>query len=290
MAFAKLSAALLACNDARPQTMASPEPPRARGITAPETHKQLAKHFKALKLPAFLREYEGQARQSAAEGLDYAGFLLRLAEHEVTERHRSLIEKRIRDAQFPTLRRLGEFDFASIPALDKSAVLELARCNYITHRQNIIAVGGHGTGKTHIAVALGLAACEKGLSVCFATAASVVRMLVEAQNERRLSRLQHRLATCQLLIIDELGYVPLSRSGGELLFEVFSQRCERGATMITSNLPVDQWVRVFGCEQLTEALLDRLTYQCHLVEFHGESYRLKHGRGPSAPRLVDASQ
>src|SRR3954447_24260746 len=111
MAFAKLSAALLACNDARPQTMASPEPPRARGITAPETHKHLARHFKALKLPAFLREYEGLARQCAVDGLDYAGFLLRLTDHEVTERQRRLIERRVRDAQFPTLKRLGEFDF-----------------------------------------------------------------------------------------------------------------------------------------------------------------------------------
>jgi DNA replication protein DnaC len=287
MAFAKLSAALLACDDARPPVMSAPEPPLSRldlASAAPETHKLLSHLFKALKLHVFQREYDKVARRCAAEGLDYSGFLLRLAELEVSERQQLLIERRIRDAQFPALKRLDSFDFAAVPALDKGAVLELARCDYITRRENVIATGEHGTGKTHVAVALGLAACEKGLSVGFFTAASLVRALVEAQNERRLSRLQHRLATCQLLIIDELGYVPLSRSGGELLFEVCSQRCERGATMITSNLPIDRWIHVFGCERLTGALLDRLTHHVHLLDMRGESYRLKHGK-----RLPQAS-
>lgn len=283
MAFAKLSAALLACDNPRPPAMPAPEPAHPRlalSSAAPETHKLLAHFFKALKLHVFQREYDRVARQCAADGQDYSGFLLRLAELELTERNRLLIERRIREANFPARKRLDGFDFAAMPALDSSAILELARCDYIARRENVIAIGGHGTGKTHIAVALGMAACEKGLSVSFSTAASLVRALVEAQNERRLSRLQHRLATCQLLIIDELGYVPLSRSGGELLFEVFSQRCERGATMITSNLPVDEWTGVFGCERLTGALLDRLTHCVHLLDMHGESYRARHGKGP----------
>jgi DNA replication protein DnaC len=300
MSFAKLSAALLACNDAPRPVMPAAEPSPARldlSSASSETHKLLAHLFKTLKLHVFQREYDRVARQCAAEGLDYSGFLLRLAELEATERNRLLVERRIRDAQFPALKSLDSFDFTAMPALDKGAVLELARCNYITRRENVIAIGEHGTGKTHVAVGLGLAACEKGLSVGFMTAASLVRALIEAQNERRLSRLQHRLASYQLLIIDELGYVPLSPGGGELLFEVFSQRCERGATMITSNLPIDEWTRVFGCERLTGALLDRLTYHCHLLELRGESYRSKNGqtlsnrgnpveREPPGPHLV----
>jgi DNA replication protein DnaC len=283
MAFAKLSAALLACNDARLPLPPAPEPlpSRVASAASPETHRLLAHLFKSLKLHVFQREYDAVARLCAAEGVDHSGFLLRLAELEVIERNRLLVERRIRDAQFPALKRLDSFDFTAIPGLDKSAVLELARCDYINCRENVIAVGEHGTGKTHIAVALGLAACEKGLSVGFTTAGSMARALIEAQNERRLSRLQHRMASYQLLIVDELGYVPISQAGGELLFEVFSQRCERGATMITSNLPVDEWVRVFGCERLTGALLDRLTHHVHLLEMRGESYRLKHKRLPN---------
>jgi DNA replication protein DnaC len=293
MAFAKLSAGLLACNDAPRPAMPAAEPSPARpalSSASPETHKLLAHLFKALKLHVFQREYDRVARQCAAEGLDYSGFLLRLAELEATERNRLLVERRIRDAQFPALKSLDSFDFSAIPALDKGAVLELAWCNYVTRRENVIAIGEHGTGKTHVAVGLGLAACERGLSVGFTTAASLVRALIEAQNERRLSRLQHRLASYHLLIIDELGYVPLPPGGGELLFEVFSQRCERGATMITSNLPIDQWTPVFRCERLTGALLDRLTHHCHLLEFRGESYRLKHGTRPQLAGRVNAAE
>ena len=293
MAFAKLSAGLLACNDAPRPAMPAPEPSPARldlSSASSETHKLLAHLFKTLKLHVFQREYDRVARQCAAEGLDYSGFLLRLAELEATERNRLLVERRIRDAQFLALKRLDSFDFSAIPALDKGAVLELARCNYITRRENVIAIGEHGTGKTHVAIGLGLAACEKGLSVGFGTAASLARALVEAQNERRLARLHHRLASCQLLIVDELGYVPLSPGGAELLFEVFSHRGERGSTMVTSNLPIDQWTRVFGCERLTGALLDRLTHHVHLLDMHGESYRLKNSKRPQPAGLVDAAE
>ena len=154
------------------------------------------------------------------------------------------------------------------------AVLELARCDYIERRENIIAVGNSGTGKSHIALGLGLAACQKGLSVGFITAAALVHGLIEARDEKRLVRLQRQLAGYKLLIIDELGYVPLSPTGAELLFEVFSQRYERGSTMVTSNLPFDEWTSVFGSERLTGALLDRLTHHVHILEMNGDSYRL----------------
>ena len=152
--------------------------------------------------------------------------------------------------------------------------MELARSEYVERRENIIAVGNSGTGKTHVGLGLGLAACQKGLSVGFTTAAALAHELIEARDEKRLLRLQRQYTAYKLLIIDELGYVPLSQTGAELLFEVFSQRYERGATLVTSNLPFDEWTSVFGSERLTGALLDRLTHHVHILEMNGESYRL----------------
>lgn len=238
----------------------------------------LTHHLKALKLPTFLREHDKLARQCATEGVDHTGYLLRLAELELLDRERRLIERRIRQARFPTVKSLDSFDFAAIPALNRMLVLELARCDYIERRENVIALGPSGTGKTHVALGLGLAACQKGLSVGFTTAAALVHELLEARDERRLLRLQKQLAAYRLLIIDELGYVPLSPSGAELLFEVFSQRYERGSVLVTSNLPFDEWTSVFGSERLTGALLDRLTHHVHILEMNGESYRLKTSR------------
>jgi DNA replication protein DnaC len=238
----------------------------------------LAHHLKALKLPTFLREYDKLAQQCAAEGVDHPRYLLRLAELELIDRERRTVERRIKEARFPTVKSLDSFDFAAIPSLNKALVLELVRCEYIARRENVIAVGNSGTGKTHIALGLGLAACQKGLSVGFTTAAAIVHELIEARDEKRLLRLQRQLAAYKLLIIDELGYVPLSATGAELLFEVFSQRYERGSTLVTSNLPFDEWTGVFGSERLTGALLDRLTHHVHILEINGDSYRLKQSK------------
>jgi DNA replication protein DnaC len=181
----------------------------------------LTHHLKALKLPTFVREHDKLARQCAAEGVDHTTYLLRLAELELLDRERRLVERRIRQARFPAVKSLDSFDFAAIPSLNKLLVLELARCAYIERRENVIALGNSGTGKTHVALGLGLAACQKGLSVGFITAAALVHQLLEARDERRLLRLQKQLASHQLLIVDELGYVPLSTTGAELLFESF---------------------------------------------------------------------
>ena len=161
-------------------------------------------------------------------------------------------------------------------------MLELARCEYIDKYQNIIALGPGGTGKTHVAPGLGLAACQKGLKVRFITAASLVHELIEAVDERRLQRFQKQLTSQNLLIIDELGFVPLSKTGAELLFEVISQRYERGSIIITSNLPFDEWTEIFGSERLTGALLDRLTHHVHILEMNGDSFRLKQSRNARA--------
>ena len=238
----------------------------------------LAHHLKALRLPSFLREHDKLARRCAAEGVDHTGFLLRLAELELLDREGRMVERRIRQARFPAVKGLDGFDFAAIPSLNKMLVLELARGEYVERRENVIALGNSGTGKTHVALGLGLAACQKGMSVGFTTAAALVHELLEARDEKRLLRLQKQLAAHRLLIIDELGYVPLSSAGAELLFEVFSQRYERGSTLVTSNLPFDEWTAVFGAERLTGALLDRLTHHVHILEMNGESYRLKASR------------
>ena len=238
----------------------------------------LAHHLRQLKLPTVLREYEKVAAEAAREGLDHVRFLLRLVELELIDRERRMVERRIRAARFPAVKSFDTFDFAAIPSLNKPLVLELARCEYVVARDNIIALGNSGTGKTHVCLALGLAACQRGLSIAFATAAGLVHQLMEARDEKRLLRLQAQLAAVKLLIVDELGYVPLSQTGAELLFEVFSQRHERGSTIVTSNLPFDEWTSVFGNQRLTGALLDRLTHHVHILEMNGESYRLKQSR------------
>jgi DNA replication protein DnaC len=250
----------------------------------------LGHHLKALKLPTFLREYDKLARQCATEGVDHTGYLLRLSELELLERERRMIERRIRQARFPAVKSLDSFDFGVMPSLNKMLVLELSRCSYVERRENVIALGNSGTGKTHVALGLGLAACQKGLAVGFTTAAALVHELLEARDERRLLRLQRQLAGYKLLIVDELGYVPLSPSGAELLFEVFSQRYERGAMIVTSNLPFDEWTAVFGSERLTGAILDRLTHHVHLLEMNGESYRLRTSQQRRQAALVADQQ
>ena len=234
----------------------------------------LEHHLKQLRLPTVLREYDKVAGECARDGVDHPRYLLRLLELELIDRERRLVERRIRQARFPATKSLDSFVFTAIPSLNKMLVLELARCAYILRRENIIALGNSGTGKSHVALGLGLAACQRGFSVLFTTAAQLVHQLMEARDEKRLLRLQRELQAARLLIIDELGYVPLSPTGAELLFEVFSQRYETGSTIVTSNLPFEEWTAVLGSERLTGALLDRLTHHVHILAMNGESYRL----------------
>ena len=238
----------------------------------------LEHHLKQLRLPTFLREYDKVARQCAAESADYPRYLLRLAELELLDRERRATERRIQQARFPVVKSLDTFEFMALPSVNKALVLELARCEFLLRRENVLLLGNSGTGKTHLALALGLAACQKGHRVRFTTAAAMVHELMEAKDEKRLLRFQKQMASYELLVVDELGFVPLSKSGAELLFEVFSQRYERGSTMVTSNLPFQEWTEVLGSERLTGALLDRLTHHVHILEMNGESYRLKQSK------------
>ncbi|MGD1926286.1 MAG: IS21-like element helper ATPase IstB [Paracoccaceae bacterium] len=222
--------------------------------------------------------YPKLAQKCAAEDKDHVQYLLRLYALELIERERRMIERRIKAAKFPATKSLDSFDFKTIQSLNKVLKMELARCEFISKRQNVIALGPSGIGKTHVALGLGPAACQKGLKVRFTTAAALLHEMIEAADERRSQRHQKQLAAQDLLIIDELGFVPLSKTGAELLFEVISQQYERGSLIITSNLPFDEWTEAFGTERLTGAILDRLTHHVHILEMNGESYRLNRSR------------
>ena len=249
----------------------------------------LEHHLKELKLPTFLREYRKLATQCAAEGADHPDYLLRLAELELIDRHQRMVQRRIRAARFPATKSLDTFDFLAIPSLNKPLVMQLARCEYIERSENVIAIGNSGTGKTHVAPGTGPGPSASGECRWVSPPPRpLVHELMEARDDRRLLNLQRQLARLNLLIIDELGFVPLSTTGAELLFEVFSQRYERGSILVTTNLPFDEWTEVFGSERLTGALLDRLTHHVHILEMNGDSYRLK-GSRQSAAALAPAS-
>jgi DNA replication protein DnaC len=234
----------------------------------------LDNYLNMLNLPSMLGAYQQEAEQSLKIGDPYETFLCKLAEQEVLSRSSRQVQNRIKKASFPSLKTLDSFDFTAIPSLDKRRVVDLMRGDYIDKGENVLKLGNSGTGKTHLAIALGMAACQNGQSVLFQTAANLVHSLTEAHGANKLLSLQRKLKAYKLLIIDELGYVPFSKTGAELLFEVFSQAYEQGSLIITSNLPFEEWPQVFGCTRLTGALLDRLTHHSHIIEMNGHSYRV----------------
>jgi DNA replication protein DnaC len=235
----------------------------------------LEHHLKALKLPTMLREYAKVAATCAKQNVDHPGFLTRLTELELIERERRAAERRLKAARFPAHKTLDTFDFTAQPSINKALVTELTRCIYLDHRENILLVGSPGTGKTHLATAMGIEACGRGKKVRFFRVTELITQMMEAREERVLTRLKGQLAKLDLLILDELGYVPASKLGAELLFDVISAAYERTSIIITTNLPFERWVEVLGCERLTGATLDRLTHRCHVLEANGQSYRLK---------------
>ncbi len=222
-----------------------------------------------------LGEHARLAREAADAGEDYEAYLLKLTELELAQRSANALANRIKAAGFPVLKDLETFDFTLAPGLNKQKVLELARGQWIEERFNCCLIGNSGTGKTHLAVALGQAACRGGQRVRFCTAAGLVNQLEEAQKQYRLERMLSALDRVDLLVVDELGYLSFSRAGAELLFQVFADRYERGSILITSNLPFGEWGSVFQGERMTAALLDRLTHRCHIFEMNGESYRFR---------------
>jgi len=267
-------------------------------MTAPinrPTSLLLRSNLKQLKLPTVLAEYEKLAREAADQGEAYDAYLLRLTELEVAARSVNAQLARIRAAAFPVTKDFDSYDFTAMPNLPKQKILELARGQWLEQHDNCCLIGNAGTGKTHIAISLGLAACRLGKRVRFFTAASLVSQLEQAHQQHRLDRLLSQLDRTDLLICDELGYLSFSRSGAELLFQVFAERYERRSLLVTSNLAFGEWGQIFQGERMTAALLDRLTHRCHIFEMNGESFRFresmkaKRGKGPATPAGTTAS-
>jgi DNA replication protein DnaC len=238
--------------------------------------------LKKLKLPTMLREYAPLATVCQQDRSDYPTYLLRLTERELLDREKRAAERRIKDANFPVIKTIDTYDFGAQPSVNEALVRELLRGEYLDKKENVLLIGNPGTGKTHLVCALAFSACAQGRSVRFYTTSDLVTQLVECREEKRLQRLLKQLQRLQLLVLDELGYVPFSRAGAELLFEVISRAYEQHSLMLTTNLAFQEWTEVFGSERLTGALLDRLTHRCHILEANGESYRLRQARKRSA--------
>lgn len=232
-------------------------------------------YLKQLRLPAMVRDCTTFAREAEQRSLGYLGYLQLLLEGEVAEREERQRRLRLKLAGFPYEKRLEEFDFSAVPSVPKTRLLELAQGAFLGQRENILFVGSSGLGKTHLLLALGRALCLAGHRVLFRTAATLANELEVAHKELRLPRLLAHYRRFELVLVDELGYLPFSQQAAELLFQFFSDRHERASVGITSNLAFAQWTEVFGSERMTAALLDRLVHRSHILVLEGESFRFR---------------
>jgi DNA replication protein DnaC len=240
-----------------------------------ESDLLLREYCKRLRLPTLAANFRRFAEDAARENHSYERYLLALLEREVQQRTSNQEQRRIKAARFPVLYTLDTFDFEAMPGLNKTRILELAQGHWIQQRENTILVGDIGTGKTHLAIALAMATCRQGKQVRFFTAAGLVNEMLEAQDEARLSRLQASLLRQDLVVLDELGFIPFNARGAQLLFQFCSERYLRGSLLITTNLTFDRWGELVGDPLLGGALVDRLTHRCHVIEFRGQSFRFR---------------
>jgi len=236
----------------------------------------LNSYLKALRLPTFLREYQKVALVSAEANHGYPEFLEQLASLELADRETRAVARRMRLAGFPAEKELFDFDFSAVPSLNQKRILDLFRGEFFDEKAAVVWLGPPGVGKTHLAVALGREACRQSKRVRFFTAAGLVNLYNEAREQREIRRLEAQIRRCDLIIVDELGYIPFTKTGAENLFGFFSQCYEQVSLIVTTNLPFGEWPQIFGGdERLTGALLDRLTHRVHIIEIKGNSYRLK---------------
>ncbi|MFU8772769.1 MAG: IS21-like element helper ATPase IstB [Anaerolineales bacterium] len=240
-----------------------------------EANGLLESYLRQLRLPTFLDNYRQFAADAARNNLDYTRFLLALVEQEVNQRESNMIQRRVKAARFPVLKELADFDFSALPKLNKAEILDLARGEYIQKRETLIFIGNPGLGKTHLATAIALAACRQKRKVRFWTAASLVNELLQAQDDHRMHRFITQALKFELVVLDELGFIPFSSTAAQVLFTFCSELYERRSFIITTNLKFADWVQIFGDERLTAALLDRLTHHAHIIELVGESYRFR---------------
>jgi DNA replication protein DnaC len=242
---------------------------------SPAVKAVLMSNLKTLKLATMLKHFEENVRQASESKASYEEFLLNLTEIELSVRKENGRQRRIRESNFPLLKPLETFNFSAAPDLDARFIKELSSGNYIKEKRNIIFLGKSGTGKTHLATALGMEACSQGHRTRFVTGCALANELIEARNEKILSRVIKRYSSCNPLIIDELGYVPFSKEGAELLFQVLADRHELRSVIITTNMGFGDWTQIFGDPNLTAALLDRITHKAHIINCSWDSYRLK---------------
>lgn len=239
---------------------------------------RLEVYLKQLGLTTFIRNHTAFAADAAQNQHSYARFLLALAEQEVSQRAANSRQRRLKAAKFPVLKELNAFDFTLIPGLNQQKILHLAQGDYIRKAEPVILIGNPGLGKTHIATGLAVEACRQHCRVRFYNTAALVNELLAAQQEQRLPKLLDTALRHQLIILDELGFIPLSNTAAQLIFQFCSALYERVALIVTTNLKFADWPQVFGDERLTLALLDRLTHRAHIIEFTGESYRFRQQR------------
>lgn len=238
------------------------------------TSEMIRLYARQLKIPTFA-EYEEILRQ-ADPSADFGTLLLELMKTETASRQENQNKRRLKTAGFPYLKTLDEFDCSQLnEAVSPLFLNELASCQFIRQRQNVVMIGNPGRGKTHLSIALGLKACSQGFNVLFKNAATLSTELCEARDNYRLGKLERTLAKADLLILDELSYLSFNRHQSELLFKVISDRSEKGSTIVTTNLPFSKWTDLFENTTMVAALIDRLTFRSHVLDMNGDSYRLK---------------